>query len=337
MSQFERITYIDRALREKGRLRASEVARRFEVTDRQVLRDIEYLRDRLDAPIEWDAPSRSYRYAEPYGALRFADEKLLIFHALAKGLAGNEHYVPVVTPDLLAEVESHIARDYRPLSGRVSYELPVSERLSMEDFTTACQAMVLGRRLDLSYRSAKGEKSAREVEPERLVNYSGRWYLVAWDLLRSGLRVFHMSRIERLSISKERITSPRPPEASKERIDRFLDSGFGIFKGEETVLARIRVHGPAAALVARQTWHPAQRVERGAAPDGVPWTDLYLPVADLTELLGRVLSFGASAEALEPPAFRRRWREEVGRMASLAAAGENAANTKHPSATSGGA
>ena len=51
MSQFERIACIDRLLREQGSVRTAEVAERFEVSGRQVKRDIEYLRDRLDAPV----------------------------------------------------------------------------------------------------------------------------------------------------------------------------------------------------------------------------------------------------------------------------------------------
>ncbi len=321
MSQLERIVYIDRLLRERGELKTAEVARRFEVGPRQVLRDLEYLRDRLDAPVEYDPSAKVYRYTEAFDTLRFADEKLLLFYVLARSLASNEHYVPVVTRELLAELESHLARDYRPLSERIHYELSISEGLSMENFTIACQAMVLGRRLDLGYVDAKGERSERTIEPERLINYSGRWYLVAWDLLRSALRTFHLSRVERLSLSKDRITSPSPPGRDAATVEAFLASGFGIFKGADTVRAVIRIRGSAAALVARQSWHPGQSVERGTESDGSPYTDLALPVADWTELLGRILSFGSQAEPLSPPALRERWKQEVAALSELA--GEN--------------
>ena len=217
MSQFERIACIDRLLREQGSVRTAEVAERFEVSGRQVKRDIEYLRDRLDAPIAYSRTRRAYRYERPFDELRFADEKLLLFYVLARSLAANEHYVPIVSAELLANLESHLARDYRPVSERISYELSLAEPLSMEDFTTVCQAMLLGRRLDLVYVNAKAERSERSVEPERLVNYAGRWYLVAWDLLREDLRTFHLSRVERLSISKEKITSPPRPGATPPR------------------------------------------------------------------------------------------------------------------------
>ena len=210
-----------------------------------------------------------------------------------------------MSAELLANLESHLARDYRSVSERISYELSLSEPLAMEDFTTVCQAMLLGRRLDLVYLSAKAQRSERSVEPQRLVNYAGRWYLVAWDLLRAALRTFHLSRVEKLSISGEHVASPPPPGRDAASLEAFLAAGFGIFKGATTVEAKVRIRGPASALVARQSWHPKQRVERGVGNDGEPYTDITVPVADWTELLGRVLSFGSAAEALSPPEFRR--------------------------------
>ena len=318
MSQFERIACIDRLLREQGSVRTAEVAGRFEVSARQIKRDIEYLRDRLDAPIVYRRAENAYLYERPFDELRFADEKLLLFYVLARSLAANEHYVPIVSAELLANLESHLARDYRPVSERISYELSLAEPLSMEDFTTVCQAMLLGCRLDLVYVNAKAERSERSVEPERLVNYSGRWYLVAWDLLRGALRTFHLSRVGKLSISKELVASPSTPGRDDASVEAYLASGFGIFKGVTTVEAKVRIKGPAAALVARQSWHPKQRVERGIDTDGEPHTDITLPVADWTELLGRVLSFGSAAEAIAPPEFKKAWREEIRKMGERA-------------------
>jgi len=317
MSQFERIAFIDRVLREHGGITAKDTAQRFEVSIRQIKRDIEYLRDRLLAPIAYDAKQKIYRYEQPFDALRFADEKLLLFYVLLKSLALNEHYVPVVSGELIEEVGSRVSKDYRTVSERISYELPISESVDMEDFTALCQAMLLQHRLDIEYKNAKGEQSKRSVEPERLLNYGGRWYLIAFDLLRGDLRTFHLSRLLSVSISRERSTNCDRPEY-RQILENYLASGFGIFKGRETESAVIRVRGLAAALIARQTWHPEQLIRQGVEPDGTPYTDMTLPVADWRELLGRVLSFGASAEAIAPPVFRHLWREEIRKMAEQA-------------------
>ncbi|MGO8695689.1 MAG: WYL domain-containing protein [Rectinemataceae bacterium] len=59
-------------------------------------------------------------------------------------------------------------------------------------------------------------------------------------------------------------------------------------------------------------------MERGVGCDGEPYTDITVPVADWTELLGRVLSFGSAAEALAPPELRKAWKDEIRRMGKKA-------------------
>ena len=206
-------------------------------------------------------------------------------------------------------------RDYRAVAERVGYELPVTEPMDLENFTVIAQAMVRSFRADLRYRNAKGEVSERTVECERLLNYAGRWYLVAHDLLRGELRTFHLSRLEYAALSRERATHEVEREVA---VAAYLASGFGIFKGGTVTEVVVRVHGKAALLVSRQTWHPAQKVEISTDAESQPVTDIRLPVADWTELLGRVLSFGSTAEALSPPAFRDAWKTEVHKMAERA-------------------
>jgi predicted DNA-binding transcriptional regulator YafY len=59
-------------------------------------------------------------------------------------------------------------------------------------------------------------------------------------------------------------------------------------------------------------------VTEGFTPSGQAFAEIHLPVADWTELLGKVLSFGASAEALSPPRFRQEWKVSIKAMAELA-------------------
>lgn len=313
MSQIERIAYIDRTLREKELMTLREVAERFEVSQRQVKRDIEYLRDRLDAPILYDRVRACYRYDRPYEALRFADEKLLIFHALLKNIAGNQNYVPVATTELLATVGRWMSRGYRDIADRISYVIPAAESIhDMEDFTAICEGMQQRLRLEVDYENAKGERSSRSLEPERVINYSGRWYLIAYDLRHSELRTFHLARLKRVSISRDRSTAVTAGRQAA--VEKYLRSGFGIFNGPAVGHAVVRIHGPAAAVVARQQWHPDQELETGTDPSGVPYTDMTIPVSDWREILGRVLSFGAAGEARAPTEFRTMWREEVRKM-----------------------
>jgi len=311
MSQIERITYIDRRLRERGWVTSAEVARRFEVSTRQVGRDIEYLRDRLDAPLAWNAAMRRYEYTEPWSGLAFADERALLFYVFARAAAGTVAYVPLTEEDELARLLARLPPDLRKVAGAVRYDLPEYEPADIENLGLVVRAMAESRCLDFAYRDAGGSASDRRVAPLRLVNYGGNWYLVAYDQGRSALRTFRLGRVRRLAIAKDRAQVP----LSDAEIERFLNSSYGMFKGSGDKRATIRFYGPALAIVRDELWHPDQKRSQGLDPQRGEYLELSLPVSRWEELLGRVLRFGADAEPVGPPELRGLWKAEIARMA----------------------
>ena len=313
MSQTERIAFLDRRLRERGWVTAAEVAERFEVSTRQVKRDIEYLRWRLDAPIAYDGGNHRYRYEKPWTQFQFADERKVLFSALVQGWAASEAHRPLVTPDILAGIEAAVSREYRSVANRIRYEAPSSEPVDLEVFSELCRGMREEKIVDLDYVNLAGEGSRRRIEAQRLWNYGGVWYLVALDHLRGGLRTFHLGRIRGLVVTAEPATrSDRDPAWAAE-VEAWTSSGSGIFRGGEAFPATVRLRGAALRLAAAQKWHPDQSDTVGNEEEG-PFLDRTLPVVDTRELLGRVLAFGGEAEALSPPAFRDQWEAEVTRM-----------------------
>src|SRR5689334_2543797 len=61
----ERIAALDRAIRAGRYPNASTLARELEVCPRTVQRDIDFLRDRLGAPLAFDARPNGYVYRDP--------------------------------------------------------------------------------------------------------------------------------------------------------------------------------------------------------------------------------------------------------------------------------
>jgi len=312
MSQTERIAYLDRRMRERGWVTAGEVAAAFEVSPRQVKRDIEYLRWRLDAPVTYDPGRRQYRYEKPYGRLRFADERRVLFSALVKGWAASASFRPWVTPEILESIDATVSRDYRPVADRIRYEAPSTEAVDLEVFSGLCRAIRDRKILELDYSNLQGEPSRRRVEAQRLIHYEGVWYLVAFDHLRNGLRTFHLGRVRALTVTADPVTKEETPSWQTE-VETWTTSGFGIFRGGEPWSATVRLRGPALRLASAQKWHPNQTDTRGSDPTG-EWLERTVPVVDSRELLSRVLGFGGDAEALTPPAFRDQWIAEVRRM-----------------------
>lgn len=315
MSQTERIAFLDRRLREKGWVTATEVAERFEVSTRQVKRDIEYLRWRLDAPIAYDPANHRYRYEKPWTQFRFADERRVLFSALAKGWAASEAHRSLVTPEILAAIEAAVSRDYRTVADRIRYEAPSSEPVDLEVFSDLCRGMRDEKIVEVDYVNLAGEPSRRRIEAQRLWNYGGVWYLVALDHLRGELRTFHLGRVRHLSVTSDPVTKSEKDPRWAAEVEAWTASGSGIFRGGESFPAVVRLRGPALRLASAQRWHPDQSDQTGSDVEG-PWLDRTLAVVDTRELLGRVLAFGADGEARTPAAFREQWAAEVVRMAA---------------------
>ncbi len=312
MSQIERIAWIDRVLHEQGRITTREVSEHFEVSERQVKRDIEYLRWRLDAPVQYSSQTRSYMCSKPFEALRFANEKILLFYVMVRSLADNSTYLPVISRETLEHLEQSIGREYRTVSESIHYQLAVSDTINLEHFGLLCQAIKKGQVLHLSYINARNEASHRDIEICRLVNYMGHWYVVAWDREKQALRTFHMSRIQSLKLATGEATWLSGQTAERNRqLETYVGAGFGIFNGIQTIQATIRFHHPIIPIIRMQHWHPAQKDSEGHDNTGLAWLDRLIPVSDYAELLGRVLSFGQFAEVISPPDFRQRWVDSV--------------------------
>jgi Predicted transcriptional regulator len=313
MSQLERITYIDRRIRESGGVRIREVVERFEISERHARRDIDYLSDRIGAPIAWNPETRRYEYAEPWNGLDFADEKALLFYIFARAAAGAIAYVPLAEERQLARLLDFVPPALRHVEASIRYELPGYEVADIEKLGLIVRALAESRCLDVAYRDADGRQSERRIEARRLVNYAGSWYCVGLDQRKAELRTFRLSRMARLAISKDKIGSP----LDEAELERFLDSSFGMFKGAGDKEAVMRFYGRAASIVRDELWHPDQKRAEGRDGARGAYVELSVPVSQWDEILGRLLRFGSKGEAIGPEEFRELWKEEIRKMAAM--------------------
>jgi len=314
VSQVERLVYIDRRIKTRGGVTSREVAERFEVSRRQVIRDIEYLRDRLGAPIVWLAAERRYQYAEAWTGLDFADEKALLFYVFARAAAGTIAYVPTTEESALERLLDFIPKKMRNVEKSIRYELPEYEIADVDSLVLLVRAMADSRRLDIHYRDAEGRQSERTIEALRLVNYAGSWYCVAYDTAKRQLRTFKISRLASIALSSEKAEPP----VSDEEIEDFLKSSYGMFKGKGDKKAVIRFYDRAIPIVRDEIWHHGQVRREGNDSSRGAYIELSVPVSKWDEILGRVLRFGADAEPVGPRQLRELWKAEIARMAAVA-------------------
>lgn len=310
MSQIERIVFINRTIEEEGGVRTAQIATTYQISRRQVLRDIDYLRSHLEAPITYDAAKRWYTYTKEFTLFSNSNERILVLNAIYRSLARSQGIMSTLTDMLSEGLDSGVEKGYRSLSEKIMFITPVQDWPDYDIFNQVCSAMKSELRMTMHYKNARSELSVRHIEPLRLVNYSGRWYLLAFDLKHKQLRTFHLSRIISIvPIQGDRIQK----RFGEEELDTFITSGYGIFMGKEVTYVTFRVYGWAKETLATQTWHKEQQLKT-VKEGNAEALEVTLPAADLHEILSSLLAFGAAAKPISPPEFVQLYRDSLSDM-----------------------
>ncbi|MCE4540160.1 WYL domain-containing protein [Pelomonas sp. P7] len=319
MDRTERFYKIEHLIRSRGCVSFAELIEALEVSPATLKRDLAYLRERLDAPIEYDAGANGYRFGQQWRGGKhelpgvwFNEAELHALLTMQQMLAGldeqgvvGRHLQPMF--DKITGMLGVDAAEADELRRRVRLIGTARRRVASDSFETVGSAVVKRRRLAIRYRKKRdGAASEREVSPQRLVHHRHAWYLDAWCHASDAYRRFALDGIEAATLLDAEAKAVPLAELEAE-----LDQGYGIFAGGRPQQAELVFSAESAAWVSREEWHPAQRSE--FLPDG-RWR-LHLPYVDDTELLMDLLRHAGQVEVVAPPALReayaRRLRQAV--------------------------
>ncbi|WP_228098378.1 MULTISPECIES: Sir2 family NAD-dependent protein deacetylase [Chitinilyticum] len=308
MSQSERFFRINQLLHERRVVPIGVFLDELEISRATFKRDIEYLRDRLQAPIIWDREAGGYRFESDRQAGQFEMPGLWFSAKEATALLSMQHVLSQLEPGLLsghvgpfqARLRTLLAQeglDPDAVQRRIRLLPSLHRPVAPAHFEAIAHAVMQRQRLSLQYRSPGAEQAtARIVSPQRLTHYRNAWYLEAWCHLRNAIRSFALDSVETVALSQE--VALDVPDAE---LQQALEGGYGIFSGNERQWARLCFSGKAAHYVSRETWHADQSGE---------WLDaehylLQLPYRGERELVMDILRHGADVEVLDPPTLRQ--------------------------------
>lgn len=283
-----------------------------EVSRATFKRDIEYLRDRLGAPIIWErgdeGRSRGYVLRDgPDGHSGFSVRglwfnqseiyALLMMHRLVSDMEPG--LIPAQSQALLTRITHLLGTaddDPQTVLSYIRILHSATRRRPSAWFEVIASATVRRRRLDLSYYTrSRDEETRRTVSPQRLLHYRENWYLLAWCHRVDDLRLFALDAVRHA----ERVPQPARRISGK-RLEKVIGDGFGIFGGTSRQRARLRFSPTAARWIADEVWHPRQTT----AWDG-DHLILDVPYGEPREIIMEILRHGPEVEVLGPVALRR--------------------------------
>jgi predicted DNA-binding transcriptional regulator YafY len=293
---------------------AESLAREMEVSSKSIYRDLEFMRDRLDLPLEYSAKHRGYFYTEQvhsFPSLQISEGELVALLVAEKALQqyrGTPFEKPLLSAfrKMAGVLPETISLNLDDWGQTISFRTSAEPVVDLEVFDRLAKATARRQRLLLQYRKpGQRQSEPRMVDPYHLANINGEWFLFGYCHLRKAIRTFVPARIEAISATGESFARPRSFS-----LQRRLRDSFGVHSGQGEFQIRIRFHEMVADYIREKKWHPSQQM-RELADGGV---ELGLRLSSLVEIQRWILGWGGFAIVLEPPELAAGVREAARRI-----------------------
>lgn len=305
----ERMLRIHDELRRGALVNCTKLAGVLEVSRKTVVRDIAFMRDRLDLPIEFDARIQAYRYTHPVNAfptVHVTEGELLALLVAQRALEqyrGTPFHrqLELAFGKLAAGLRDRISFSPADELRAVSFKNIGLGKTDLAVFNALSGAVLRQEEVSFDYRKpASSAKTSRRVRPYHLANRENLWYLVGFDIERGALRTFALPRIVDVTVTKVRFT--RPADFSPEK---FFSNALGVMGGAGDFHVIVRFSAEVASRVREREWHESQEMKE--LPGGE--LELHLRLGALTEVAQWILGWGTAAEVMAPRELRDRMRE----------------------------
>ena len=308
---WERMMRIHQLLQNKEYPNCSKLAQEFELCTRTAKRDLDFMKLRLDLPIEFDGRQNGYYYAKPveqFPGLAVSEAELfamLVAHKAIAQYQGTPFERPLETAfrKLSGQLDQSTRFTMGNLDEVLSFRPFAPEDTDLEDFEIITRALRQRRGLTFLYRNLGAPKAQRRhVHPYHLACIENLWYLFAFDVKRQDMRTFVLTRLRNPGITPEQFTIPKKFDPNE-----YLRGSLGVFKSGGDYEIAIDFDAWAADLVRGRRWHLSQELTE--LPSGE--IRLRLRLNGIEEAERWVLSWGTHATVVRPRALAERIRQSA--------------------------
>lgn len=280
---------------------AKRLGRDLEVNPKTIRRDLEFMRDRMNLPIDYDPKRTGFFYTEPvaeFPNLQISQGELFALLIAEKALQqyrGTSFERPLISA--IRKIERSLPEtmsvSLEEVEQTISFRTSTETALDLPTFAELARATSKRQRLEILYRKP-GHKDAekRLIDPYHLANINGEWYLFGYDHLRRDIRTFVPARIKSLRNTGE--TFSRPEGFS---LDKRLRGSFTVHSPEGQFDVRLRFSARVADYVLERKWHDSQTVSELSNGE----LEVRMRLSSLQEVERWVLSWGGNATVIHPP------------------------------------
>jgi proteasome accessory factor B len=310
--QFTRLMELDRRIRNGEYPNCLTFSTEWEVSQKTVQRDIDFLRDQLGAPLEYDRDRKGFRYAHQnwfLPSLSLNEGDLLAMLVASRAL---EAYRGTPVARDLERVFNKLSgmlpdkMSFRPelLYSRFTFTSPPAKPVDEAIWVELVRGLLAQRSVQIAYRAMEAdEPKERKVDPYHMANLAGEWYVFARCHLSDQVIQFAIPRILEAHLLEDRFDMPADFDPT-----RLLATTFGRFAlGDKVHEVRLLFDREVAPWVLERQWHPGQKIRRRSGGD----IELSFRVTGLLEVFRWVLAWGHNCHVLAPAELKKWVKDEV--------------------------
>jgi proteasome accessory factor B len=279
---------------------ASNLAQQLEVSTKSIHRDLEFMRDRLQLPLEFDRARLGYFYTEAVSAfptVQITEGELFALVVAEKALQqyrGTSFEKPLLSAIKKMEqsLPETISLDLADVERAISFRTRAEPILDLKVFDGLAKATAARQQVELTYRKPGMQQTEqRLVDPYHLANINGEWFLFAFDHLRKDIRTFVPARIKSI-----RSTGKSFVRQKQFSLDARLRNSFGVHSGAGAYDVELRFNARVADYIREKKWHDSQELR--VLSNGE--VELRMKLSSLLEVERWVLGWGGNAVVVRP-------------------------------------
>lgn len=289
-----------------------------EVSIPTISRDIEFLRDRFGANIQYDASHRGYYYAEKFEMpLNMITSKDVMSLSIIKQLLiqyeGSPFYKEISSIiNLLTDSNGIGNTDFLK---RVAAP-PLPKVIINEDiWNVVIECLKENSIIKFDYNGRWNTSTThRMLRPYQILLQEGMYFIFGFDENadngKGGERLFNLSRMRNIENTKRKFELPEDFEFAS----RCGGGRFGAFKEENKVHYEIDFYDDSRQFVKDCIWADDQEFSE---IEEEHTTTITFSSSQSTKVLEWVLSQGVNARPIAPAEFVDRWKNEIKGLAKV--------------------
>mgnify|MGYP002854266344 CR=1 FL=1 len=313
-----RIIEIDKMIRSGNYPNVPEMQKRFEVSRATIMRDIEFLRDRYNAPLEYDYEKRGYYYTDSTFFVQsvMLSEAELFSVSVIQPLLSQYRNTPLESSikNIFSKMAEMLPQDVSVntafLENDISFISDPLPKIDEDTFTKVFSSMRKHLSINFMYRSiSQTDYSQHKSNVFHVLCQKGNWYMLAYDYKYKKITTFALARIKDIELTQESFSVPKNFKPTD-----YFDPNFGVWNTDiEPVKIELLFSKEINTYISERIWHETQELRINE--DGTVY--LSFLSNQIPETLHWVMNFGSKVQVLAPPKLIELVKSEVNEIIKM--------------------